>query len=73
MDENTAADEAAPISEDDWGAAIAEQEKADAAAAAKSAEPQPTVFQELSPKQNKIETSAIFFTRNTIFRQSSNG
>ncbi|TDK68330.1 flagellar motor switch protein FliN [Sapientia aquatica] len=56
MDENTAADEAAPISEDDWGAAIAEQEKADAAAAAKSAEPQPTVFQELSPKQNKIET-----------------
>ncbi len=56
MDENTSADEAAPISEDDWGAAIAEQEKADATAAAKAAEPQATVFQELSPKQNKIET-----------------
>ena len=42
------------ISEDDWGAAIAEQEKADAAA--KAAEPPQTVFQELSPKQNKLAT-----------------
>ena len=55
MDENTTADESAPISEDDWGAAIAEQEKADAAAA-KFAETPSTVFQELSPKQNRIET-----------------
>lgn len=42
-----------PISEDDWGAAIAEQEKAGAAVAQ---QPQPTVFQELSPKSNKTET-----------------
>ncbi|MET3106540.1 flagellar motor switch protein FliN/FliY [Oxalobacteraceae bacterium GrIS 2.11] len=46
--------EDAPISEDDWGAAIAEQEKADATAAQN--QPQPTVFQELSPRANKIET-----------------
>lgn len=32
-----------PISEDDWGAAIAEQEKADADAAAKAASAAPTV------------------------------
>lgn len=32
-----------PISEDDWGAAIAEQEKADAEAAAKAANPAPAV------------------------------
>jgi len=56
MDENNSGDAAAPISEDDWGAAIAEQEKADAAAVSKPAEPQPTVFQELSPKPNKVET-----------------
>jgi flagellar motor switch protein FliN/FliY len=52
MDENNTGDDA-PISEDDWGAAIAEQEKADAA----KAEPQPTVFQELTPnKASKVET-----------------
>lgn len=53
MDDNNAGDDT-PISEDDWGAAIAEQEKSDAAQAKSS--PQPTVFQELSPKANKIET-----------------
>ncbi|WP_105534267.1 flagellar motor switch protein FliN [Solimicrobium silvestre] len=57
MNENSAPAEDSPIDEDDWGAAIAEQEKADAAAAlAKPPEVQATVFQELSPKQNKLET-----------------
>jgi flagellar motor switch protein FliN/FliY len=53
MDDSKPGEEA-PISEDDWGAAIAEQEKADAAAA--QAQPQANVFQELSPKANKVET-----------------
>jgi len=52
MDDTNAGE--TPISEDDWGAAIAEQEKADAAQA--KSEPQATVFQELSPKANKLET-----------------
>jgi flagellar motor switch protein FliN/FliY len=52
MDDTNAGE--TPISEDDWGAAIAEQEKADAAQAKN--EPQATVFQELSPKANKLET-----------------
>lgn len=51
MDENNTGEDA-PISDDDWGAAIAEQEKADAAKSG----PQPTVFQELTPKANKVET-----------------
>ncbi len=51
MDENNTGEET-PISEDDWGAAIAEQEKADAA----KAEAKPSVFAELSPKSGKIET-----------------
>jgi len=51
MDENTGADET-PISEDDWGAAIAEQEQADAAKSA----PQTNVFQELSAPASKITT-----------------
>jgi len=51
MDENTAGEDS-PISEDDWGAAIAEQEKADAARSV----PQTNVFQELTPKAGKIET-----------------
>ncbi|MFZ6755911.1 flagellar motor switch protein FliN [Undibacterium sp. Ji50W] len=47
----------APISEDDWGAAIAEQEKAEAAAAEKS-EPQPSaaIFKEFSGKSQAPET-----------------
>jgi flagellar motor switch protein FliN/FliY len=50
-----------PISEDDWGAAIAEQEKADADAAAKAAAaPQPVatsaVFKEFSSKGSQTET-----------------
>lgn len=53
MDESNSGEEA-PISEDDWGAAIAEQEKAGAAMAQN--QPQSTVFQELSPKANKVET-----------------
>jgi flagellar motor switch protein FliN len=55
MDDSNSGGET-PISEDDWGAAIAEQEKADAAASQAQAQPQPTVFQELSPKANKVET-----------------
>jgi len=54
MDENNSGD--TPISEDDWGAAIAEQEKADAAMGAKAAEPQAAAFQEFSPRAGKIET-----------------
>ncbi len=53
MDDNKSGEET-PISEDDWGAAIAEQEKADAAQA--QSQPQTTVFQELSPKAHKTET-----------------
>ncbi len=53
MDDNKSGEET-PISEDDWGAAIAEQEKADAAQA--QSQPQTTVFQELSPKPHKTET-----------------
>ncbi|MBC3932734.1 MAG: flagellar motor switch protein FliN [Undibacterium curvum] len=49
-----------PISEDDWGAAIAEQEKAEAAAAASSAapkaEPSAAIFTEFSNKSSGIET-----------------
>ncbi|NDI86660.1 flagellar motor switch protein FliN [Undibacterium crateris] len=49
-----------PISEDDWGAAIAEQEKAEAAAAASSAapkaEPSAAIFTEFSNKGSGIET-----------------
>ncbi|MBC3811178.1 MULTISPECIES: flagellar motor switch protein FliN [Undibacterium] len=58
MDENTDS----PISEDDWGAAIAEQEKADAAAAAAAAsqksEPpaNPAIFKEFSAKGSSTET-----------------
>jgi flagellar motor switch protein FliN/FliY len=56
MDENTET----PISEDDWGAAIAEQEKAEAEAAAnKQAEPPPAsaaIFREFSAKGNSPET-----------------
>lgn len=51
MDENNSGEET-PISEDDWGAAIAEQEKADAA----RGEVKPSVFEELSPKSSKVET-----------------
>jgi flagellar motor switch protein FliN/FliY len=51
MDENNNGEET-PISEDDWGAAIAEQEKADAA----RTDVKPSVFEELSPKANKLET-----------------
>jgi flagellar motor switch protein FliN/FliY len=51
MDDSNGSDDT-PISEDDWGAAIAEQEKADAA----KSEPQTNVFQELTPQKNKIET-----------------
>jgi len=51
MDDNNSAEET-PISEDDWGAAIAEQEQADAA----KSEPQPNVFQELSAPTSKITT-----------------
>lgn len=54
MDEN----EDIPISEDDWGAAIAEQEKAEAAAAEKAAAAAPTaaVFKEFSSKSPATET-----------------
>lgn len=49
-----------PISEDDWGAAIAEQEKADADAAAKAAAAPPpaaaSVFKEFSGKGPQTET-----------------
>lgn len=56
MDDNNAAE--TPISEDDWGAAIAEQEQADAAAASAAAA-KPTaapVFQELTPKPKQLDT-----------------
>lgn len=53
MDENNET----PITEDDWGAAIAEQEKADAAAAASMAAPAaPPVFKEFSSKGTQTET-----------------
>jgi len=59
MDENTDS----PISEDDWGAAIAEQEKADAAAAAAAAANQKSeppassaIFKEFSTKGSATET-----------------
>ncbi|MDE2428283.1 MAG: flagellar motor switch protein FliN [Burkholderiales bacterium] len=53
MDENV--DD--PISEDDWGAAIAEQEKAEAAAAEKlAAPPSAAVFKEFSAKGSGTET-----------------
>lgn len=49
-----------PISEDDWGAAIAEQEKADADAAAKAVAAPPaataSVFKEFSTKGPQVET-----------------
>ncbi|MFZ6672529.1 flagellar motor switch protein FliN [Undibacterium sp. Xuan67W] len=46
-----------PISEDDWGAAIAEQEKADAAAAAASTPAaEPAIFKEFSGKGSQTET-----------------
>jgi flagellar motor switch protein FliN/FliY len=50
-----------PISEDDWGAAIAEQEKADAAAAANAASSfapaaSTAKFQEFSGKSSPVET-----------------
>ncbi len=51
-----------PISEDDWGAAIAEQEKADAAAAAANAAASfapaasSAKFQEFSGKSSPVET-----------------
>ncbi len=46
-----------PISEDDWGAAIAEQEKAEANAAANPAPvPAPAIFQEFSSKSSQTET-----------------
>lgn len=50
-----------PISEDDWGAAIAEQEKADAAAAANAASaPAPSAstakFQEFSGRSTQTDT-----------------
>ena len=51
MDDNTSGEDS-PISEDDWGAAIAEQEQAEAAKAV----PQTNVFQELTPKANATET-----------------
>ena len=64
MDENADDSDNSPISEDDWGAAIAEQEQADAAAAAAAAAtaaappppPPPSVFQEFNPKT--IKTNA---------------
>ena len=56
MDDNNAAE--TPISEDDWGAAIAEQEQADAAAAsALAAKPTAApVFQELTAKPKQLDT-----------------
>ena len=46
-----------PISEDDWGAAIAEQEKAEAAAAEKAeAPPSAAIFKEFSGKGSTTET-----------------
>jgi len=49
-----------PISDDDWGAAIAEQEKAEAAASQKS---EPTVsaaiFNDFSAKSSPTETHNI--------------
>ena len=49
-----------PISEDDWGAAIAEQEKADAAAAAAASAPPAAsggaIFKEFSGKGTHTET-----------------
>jgi len=45
-----------PISEDDWGAAIAEQEKADAAAAAAKPTATAAVFNEFSAKTGQTET-----------------
>ena len=61
MDENLDESESSPISEDDWGAAIAEQEQADKAAAAAAAAaappaPAPSVYQEFNPKN--IKTNA---------------
>ncbi|HEY5799438.1 MAG TPA: flagellar motor switch protein FliN [Burkholderiaceae bacterium] len=46
------------IDEDDWGAAIAEQEKAEAAAAAvqSPAPAQATIFKDFSAAGNKVET-----------------
>lgn len=61
MDENDS-----PISEDDWGAAIAEQERADAAAAAKAAaapavQPGAALFQEFgSSTQTKTHNDIDF-------------
>ncbi len=52
MDETT---NETPISEDDWGAAIAEQEQS-ATATETPEQSQPATFQELSPKQNTPET-----------------
>lgn len=57
MDDNTDT----PISEDDWGAAIAEQEKADAKAAASAASSfapaaSTATFQEFSGKSSPVET-----------------
>lgn len=48
----------APISDDDWGAAIAEQEKAEAAAAEKAAAAPATaaIFKEFSGKSSSTET-----------------
>ena len=56
MDEDNAAE--TPISEDDWGAAIAEQEQADAVAASAAAAKQTAapVFQELTPKARQLST-----------------
>jgi flagellar motor switch protein FliN/FliY len=54
MDENNDTQ----ITEDDWGAAIAEQEKADATAAANAAAsgPGPAVFKEFNSKGTQTET-----------------
>ena len=56
MDVDNAAE--TPISEDDWGAAIAEQEQADAVAASAAAAKQSSasVFQELTPKARQLST-----------------
>ncbi len=61
MNDSIADDASSPISEDDWGAAIAEQEQADAAAAAAklaapAPAPSPSVFQEFNPKNIKTGT-----------------
>jgi flagellar motor switch protein FliN len=54
MDDNV---DAQSITEDDWGAAIAEQEQAEAAAAARAAQPAPaSIFKEFAGSGTKGET-----------------